>query len=271
MGTKSSFPKIENEVLLAGAVDAALKAGKVIRKHFHGKISVKEKGNLGLVTNADVEAETVALKTLKKVAPNFGLLTEETNATGKLQKGQDGLWIVDPLDGTTNFVHRFPMFCVTIAAEIKGKIEVGVIYHPILDELYTAIRGQGAYLNGEKIQVSKTRELKDALLTTGFAYRYRNLLHTEMSTFESLSRVARAVRRPGSAALDLAYTARGVFDAFWERHLSAWDVAAGALLVSEAGGTVSNFNNGKFSVHGDEILASNGKLHKKLVKEVQSE
>lgn len=261
---------MKTQVLLEGAVEAAYQAGKIIKKYYHGKISVKEKGSLGLVTNADVEAELAALKILKKIAPHFGLLTEETHANGKIEKGQKGLWIVDPLDGTTNFVHRFPMFCVTIAAEIKGQTEVGVIYHPILDELYTAVRGKGAYLNGKRMKVSQTNSLKDALLTTGFAYRSRNLLHTEMDAFSVLSKEARAIRRPGSAALDLAYTARGVFDGFWERHLSAWDVAAGALLVTEAGGRVSSFKNKKFSPHGDEILASNGKLHLKLIKKIQS-
>jgi myo-inositol-1(or 4)-monophosphatase len=254
------------EVWLAGAVEAALQAGKVIRKHYTRKLKVREKGKLGLVTNADVEAEEVAMKVLRSCEPSFALLTEETNSTGVREAGQEGIWIVDPLDGTTNFVHRFPMFCTTIALQLGRDVVVGVTYHPILDELYTAIRGKGAYLNGKRIRVSKTSRLKDALLSTGFAYSARDLLSTEMSSFEKVSRVSRAVRRPGSAALDLAYTARGVFDGFWERHLSPWDVAAGSLLVQEAGGRVTDFKGGRFDPHGMEILASNGKLHSPIRK-----
>ena len=255
-----------NESLLAGAVEAAYQAGKVIRKHYSRKLIVKEKGKLGLVTNADIEAEQVALKILKKVEPEFALLTEETNSSGVMKREHQGMWIVDPLDGTTNFVHRYPMFCVTIAAQRGSEVVAAVTYHPILDELYTAIKGKGAYLNGSKIQVSKTTKIKDALLSTGFAYSARDLLSTEMTSFEKVSRGSRAVRRPGSAALDLAYTARGVFDGFWERHLSPWDVAAGALLVKEAGGKVTDFKGSRFNHHGIEVLATNGKIHSQVIK-----
>ena len=255
------------DALLAGAVDAAFAAGKVVRKHFSGKLRIKEKAhNQGLVTNADVEAEMVALRILKKCEPGFALLTEETNSKGAMKAGQEGMWIVDPLDGTTNFIHRYPMFCVTIAAQIGPQVEVAVTYHPIFDELYTAIRGEGAYLNGKRIHVSGTKKISDSLLSTGFAYHRRNLLATEMTSLERVSYKARAVRRPGSAALDLAYTASGVFDGFWERHLSPWDVAAGSLLVQEAGGKVSDFIGGKFNTHGEEILASNGALHRQIMK-----
>jgi myo-inositol-1(or 4)-monophosphatase len=256
------------EYWLAGAVEAALQAGKVIRKHYTRPLEIREKGKLGLVTNADMEAEAVALKQLKKCEPGFEFLSEETHSEGAVSMGQDGLWIVDPLDGTTNFIHRFPMFCVTIALEYRGKVEVAVTYHPILDELYTAIRGQGAYLNGKPMKVSKTREMKMALLSTGFAYSARDSLSSEMTSFEKVSRASRAVRRPGSAALDLAFTARGVFDGFWERHLSPWDVAAGALLVKEAGGKVSGFDSGIFDLRAGEILASNGKLHAKILEKI---
>ncbi len=254
------------EDLLAGAVEAAFQAGKVIRKHFNRKLIVREKGKLGLVTNADIEAEEVALRVLKKCEPSFALLTEETNSQGVMKTGQKGMWIVDPLDGTTNFVHRFPMFCVTIAAQVGKEVVAAVTYHPILDELYTAIKGKGAYLNGTQMQVSKTKHIKDALLSTGFAYSARDLLSTEMTSFEKVSRASRAVRRPGSAALDLAYTARGVFDGFWERHLSAWDVAAGSLLVKEAGGKVTDFDGGKFNHLGIEVVATNGKVHSQVLK-----
>jgi myo-inositol-1(or 4)-monophosphatase len=161
------------------------------------------------------------------------------------------------------------MFCVTIAGQVQGKTQVAVTYHPILDELYTAVSGQGAFINGTRLKVSKTKNIKDALLSTGFVLqKKKSALHLEMSAFETLSRTARAVRRPGSAALDLAYTARGVFDGFWERHLSPWDVAAGALLIQEAGGRVTDFKNKSFSALGSEILATNGLLHSQIQKNI---
>ncbi len=246
------------------AIDAALQAGGVVRKHYTKKLVIKSKGKLGLVTNADFEAEAVALKVLSKAEPNFALLTEETHSNGVRAEGQEGLWIVDPLDGTTNFIHRFPMFCVTVAAQFRDDVVVGVTYHPILNELYTSVKGKGAFINGKRMHVSKTTKIKDALCATGFAYSMRDLLSTEMTSFEKVSRQARAVRRPGSAALDMAYTARGVFDGFWERHLSPWDVAAGSLLVQEAGGMVTDFKGKKFNPHGVEVLASNGRIHKAI-------
>jgi myo-inositol-1(or 4)-monophosphatase len=260
----------QHDQWLKVAVDAALQAGAVIRRHYTRKIEVREKGKLGLVTNVDFEAEDVALGVLKKAEPNFALLTEETHSNGVRAKGQEGLWIVDPLDGTTNFVHRFPMFCVTIAAEFQGEIVVGVTYHPILNELYTAVKGKGAFVNKKRMWVSETKTLKNSLLATGFAYSERDLLKTEMTSFEKASRAARAVRRPGSAALDLAYTARGVFDGFWERYLSPWDVAAGSLLVSEAGGKVTNFAGKKFDAHQPEVLATNGAIHKAIRSKIVS-
>lgn len=257
----------KRDALLECAVDAAYAAGKVIRKHYTRKLRIQEKSdNQGLVTNADVEAEAVALKILKKAEPDFALLTEETNSKGMMKQGQHGMWILDPLDGTTNFVHRFPMFCVTIAAQIEKNVEIAVTYHPILDELYTAVRGKGAYMNGKRIHVAETKKISNALLATGFAYHRRGLLSTEMTSFEKVSMNSRAVRRPGSAALDLAYTASGVFDGFWERHLAPWDVAAGSLLVTEAGGKVTNFKGKKFDHHGPEILASNGLIHQQILK-----
>jgi myo-inositol-1(or 4)-monophosphatase len=212
-----------------------------------------------------VEAEETCIKLLLKKFPDFGVLAEESDP--RVSRGQ-GRWVIDPLDGTTNFVHRFPMFCVSIAAEWNDQVVVGVIYHPILRDMVVAVRGQGAFLNGKPIRVSKTRKLDDALLTTGFTYQKQKLLHREMGAFERLSQTARAVRRPGSAALDLAYTGRGVFDGFWERNLSPWDVAAGSLIVEEAGGKVTDFQGNPFSIHSREILASNGLLHNLLVKTI---
>lgn len=243
-------------------IEAAHAAGRVLLKYYEKKIGVREKKGAGLVTDADLESEAAAIRILKKARPDFGILTEESPPT---PSSSGGRWIIDPLDGTTNYVHRFPMFCVSIAAEWENEIVAGVIFHPILKETYVATRGGGAFLNKKKLRVSSTRELSSSLLTTGFTYRKDEWLRAEMTAFEKLSKVARAIRRPGSAALDLAYTARGVFDGFWERRLSPWDVAAGALLVQEAGGKVTDFLGNPFRVDCAELAASNSLLHSALL------
>ncbi len=251
--------------ILKSAVQAALASGKILRKYFLHPLKVQKKPGAGLVTNADFAAQDEAVKILKKAYPRFGFLTEEAPPE---KASCPGRWIIDPLDGTTNFVHGFPMFCVSIAAEWAGTVIAGAIYQPILDELYTATQGQGAFLNGKHIQVSKTLQLRDSLLTTGFHCQKRKALKPQIQTFETLSQTVRAVRRPGSAALDLAYTARGVFDGFWERYLAPWDIAAGVLLVHEAGGKVTDFKNSTLSLQSQEILASNSYLHSALLRKI---
>ncbi|MBC7386848.1 MAG: inositol monophosphatase [Cryobacterium sp.] len=258
-------------LLLPGMIRAAKACGAILRRYYEqlskANLEVSEKIGAGLVTNADIESERACVAALRKIRPDFSFLTEEGTAARSVARGR---WIIDPLDGTTNFVHRFPMFCVSIAAEWDGEVIAGVIEHPILRETYVASLGGGATVNGRKLEVSKTSKLADSLLSTGFTYRKTELLQTEMVAFEELSSVARAIRRPGSAALDLAYTARGVFDGFWERRLSPWDVAAGLLLVREAGGTVTDFCGGDKVVESPAILATNGKLHATLLAAVQT-
>jgi myo-inositol-1(or 4)-monophosphatase len=247
------------------AVAAAVASGRVLMKYYEKKFEVREKPGAGLVTNADLESEAACVKILKKAFPDFGFLTEESPP----QKGRGGgRWILDPLDGTTNFVHGFPLFCVSVAAEWEGKLLVGVIHAPVLRETYVAVAGKGARVNGKKLKVSKRAKLSDSLLTTGFTYRKDEWLRREMEAFEHLSRITRAVRRPGSAALDLAYVARGVFDGFWERRLNAWDIAAGVLLVREAGGKVTDFEGNDLHVEHPEVIATNGVLHDELFKAV---
>lgn len=247
------------------AIEAAHAAGQVLMHYFGGQLKISEKEGAGLVSNADIEAQEKSVAILRKAYPDFGFLTEEAAPE---HTSSPGRWIIDPLDGTTNYIHGFPMFCVSIAAEWNHELAVGVIYHPVLKETYVAVRGQGAFLNDHPLHVSKTELITNSLLTTGFTYRKDEFLKAEMSAFEKLSAKARAIRRPGSAALDLAYTARGVFDAFWERRLSPWDVAAGALIVTEAGGRVTNFSGGTFQLDGGEILASNSRLHSSLIHEI---
>jgi myo-inositol-1(or 4)-monophosphatase len=264
--------------LLPGMIRAAHAAGRIQRKYWaqmeklrtrggpnskeSKKIGIREKPEAGLVTLADIESERICVKILHQLRPDFSFLTEEKTIA---QTQGQGRWVIDPLDGTTNFVHGFPMFCVSLAAVWEGQVIAGVIYHPILKDTYSAALGKGAKLNGKKLHVSHTSTLEDSLLTTGFTYRKNALLHMEMQAFEELSRVARAVRRPGSAALDLAYTARGVFDGFWERNLAAWDIAAGSLLVTEAGGKVTNFKGDPLTLDQPAIVATNSRLHDHLL------
>lgn len=264
--TKAPNPK----KLIPGMIRAAHASGKVLKKYWDRmdkkSLGIREKLDAGLVTHADIESERACVKILKTLRPDFSFLTEEGTAETKKATGR---WVIDPLDGTTNFVHGFPMFCVSLAAEWDGKIIAGVIYHPILQDTYVATKNGGATVNGKKLKISKTSKIEDSLLTTGFTYRKNLHLHQEMIAFEELSQVARAIRRPGSAALDLAYVARGVFDGFWERRLSPWDIAAGTLLVQEAGGIVTDFFGNPPQLDDQAILATNKKLHPALLKAVQ--
>ncbi len=263
-------PTPSPQFLLRALTEAALAAGKVLARYHERVFKVSEKVGAGLVTEVDLASEKAAMRILKRARPDFTFLSEEASPeTARAPQG--GRWILDPLDGTTNFVHGFPMFCVSIAAEWKGEVLAGVVHAPILGDTYSAAKGLGARVNGRPMRVSKTTRLKDSLLTTGFTYRKDEWLKREMEAFERLSETARAIRRPGSAALDLAYVARGVFDGFWERRLSPWDVAAGLILVEEAGGRVTNFRDQDFDIHCREIIATNGKLHSDLLKSVETD
>ena len=245
---------------------AAHAAGEVLMRRFRTKLRVDEKPGQGLVTNADFESERAALKSLHSTFPDFGILTEESDG----KKAQSpGRWILDPLDGTTNYAHGLTTFCVSIAGEWNGEIVVGAIFHPTSGEMYTAMRGKGSFIDGRRMRVSTTPELRDAFLSTGFSSRKDKWLTQEIATFERLSRKSNGVRRPGSAALDLAQVARGVFDGFWERGLSAWDVAAGSLMIEEAGGKVSDFKGNALRLDGGEVLCSNGAIHRALVHEIR--
>ena len=265
---KNSMKTSKNKsdlILKKFAIEAALKAGTVLLKYFRKQFEVMEKPGAGLVTLADITAERVAVAHLLKASSEMGFVTEEKTIAESAQK--PGRWILDPLDGTTNFVHGFPMFCVSIGAEWEGKMRVGVIYHPILKELYVAVRGKGATVNGKPMRTSTQSKLANTLLTTGFAYQ-KDRLTREIKAFSKLSTHVRGVRRPGSAALDLAYTARGVFDGYWERNLNPWDIAAGALLVQEAGGKVTDFEGHPFNVLHRDIVAANPKLHQELLRQI---
>ncbi len=267
---KNELKAPDRKKLLIGMIKAAQISGAILRQYYtkKKKIKVSEKPGAGLVTNADIESEKACVRALKKLRPDFSFLTEEETEARTPARGR---WIIDPLDGTTNFVHGFPMFCVSLAAEWDGEIIAAVIEHPILRETYTATLGGGAFMNKKRLKVSKTENLKDSLLSTGFfSNQQTEQLHIEMVAFEKLSGVARAIRRPGSAALDMAYTARGVFDGFWERRLSPWDIAAGLLIVREAGGAVTDFNGSDDVLSSPSVLACNRLLHSELLKSVRT-
>jgi myo-inositol-1(or 4)-monophosphatase len=244
------------------AVKAARAAGEMQRERFLGDNRTEYKGEKNLVTEVDRASEDLIIRELRAACPECDFLAEES---GLSSQGSPYRWIIDPLDGTTNYAHGFPWFAVSIALEIGGEVRLGVIYHPMLDELFTAVAGQGARLNGRKLAVSRRRPLGECLLATGFPYDRTRTNENNFQNFIEFQLAARAVRRAGAAALDLAYVAAGRLDGFWECKLNPWDVAAGKLLVEEAGGTVTNHRGEPHSLAEHRILASNGRIHREMV------
>lgn len=248
---------------LATAADAALAGGRIARRFFRSSLTISKKGAIDLVTEADVAVEQEIRARVERRFPSHTFLGEESG--GSSAAGAPFRWIVDPIDGTTNFAHGLALFCVSVALEVDGQMAVGAVYDPIADELFTAERGEGARLNGRRLAVTRTDTLIDALLVTGFPYVAAEERQEQLDLFAAFLARAQAVRRLGSAALDLCNVAAGRFDAFWEQNLNAWDVAAGALLVQEAGGRVTDFQGGVYSPFGRQIVASNGAVHPKLI------
>lgn len=244
------------------ALKAAQKAGKILKEGLRNEVEIFYKGDLNLVTNIDTRSEKAIVDLIGRDFPDHQIMAEE----GQGQKNPSPYrWIIDPLDGTTNYAHRFPFFCVSIALEIKGKVVLGVVYDPVRKELFFAERGKGAFLNDRPMTVSSVKSLDKSLLVTGFAYDIRNHPENNFIHFLNFSMRAQAVRRTGSAALDLCYVAAGRFDGFWELKLNPWDTAAGALILTEAGGKVSSFSGNPFSVYEREILATNRHLHSEMI------
>lgn len=247
-------------LFLATAIEGALAAGRIHRSYFRTNLVVSKKGPIDLVTAADLESEQYFRRLVGGRFPSHVVLGEETPAGAEAPRGTPR-WIIDPVDGTTNFAHGLALFCVSIALEIDGRIELGVVYDPIAEELFTAERGVGAWLNGARLRVSTRAALVDGLLCTGFPYSIRDRPAMQVEAFTAFLRQARGVRRLGSAALDLCYVAAGRFDGFWELQLNPWDFAAGVLLVTEAGGAVTNYAGAPVRVESSQIVASNGVLH----------
>lgn len=246
--------------------ELALGAGELTMRYFGKVHEIEHKKNAGIVTEADHNAEIYLVKKILKKYPQSSIITEES---GELTREKQLVWVIDPLDGTSNYAHGYPWFCVSIGLYEDGKPEAGVVYHPPLKDMFYAEKGAGTLLNGKHVRVSRTTRFEDSLLSTGFYYCKGEKLRSEMNIFRVLNEVALGVRRPGSAALDLAYVACGRFDAFWERGLAPWDVAAGLLLVMEAGGVTSDYRGQKTTLFSKEVIASNGLMHSKMVKMIR--
>ena len=246
--------------------EIAREAGALLMEYFRQRVKIEYKGDVDLVTVADRKSEALILERIRAKWPSHDVLGEEG---ARIETGSDYRWYVDPLDGTTNFAHGFPVFCVSLAIERKGERVAGVLFDPTRDELFAAEKGSGAYLNGEPIHVSKTANLKECLVATGFPSHKRHK-NPNIFFYHQLTLRTHGVRRAGSAALDLASVAAGRFDGFWEFNLNPWDTAAGVLIVQEAGGTVTDFKGGPFQLQSRETVATNGIVHNALLSEFEA-
>ena len=248
----------ENKV----AQQAAKEAGAILKRLFGRTHRIVKKGEIDLVTEADLLAEEKILEIIRRSFPEDTILSEEK---GMHHTQSERTWLVDPLDGTTNFAHGFPFFAVSIALEVAGKGVLGVVFNPCSKEHFHAIHGEGAFLNGRPLQVSKINVMGDALLATGFPYTIRQDPNPIVEDFKKMVMMAQGVRRPGSAAIDLCYLAAGMVDGFWEKGLKPWDTAAGAVIVREAGGIVTDYEGKPYSPYADSIVAANPFIHPSML------
>lgn len=249
------------------ALALAREAGTLLRKKFSQKHKIHYKGDINIVTEADKMSESLIIESIRRHFPDHGILSEESPAiagTGEIR------WIIDPLDGTTNYAHGFPVFCVSIAVQHNNDIILGVIYDPMRDELFSAVRSKGAFLNGKKLAVSSVKDISRSLLATGFPYDIRDSRENNLNYFNRMAMNVQAIRRAGAAALDLAYLAAGRFDGFWELKLKPWDTAAGCLMVEESEGRISDLSGKKWDIFSPNLLASNGLIHKQMIKILSS-
>jgi myo-inositol-1(or 4)-monophosphatase len=255
--------------MLNTAIKAARRAGSVISRASNDldKLTIEIKSQNDFVSEVDHAAEQAIIEVLKEAYPQHSILAEES---GAVDTGSEYQWIIDPLDGTTNFLHGFPQYCVSIALLVKGAISHGVIYDPTRNDLFTASKGGGAFLNDRRIRVSKTLQLKDALLGTGFPFKQFDKFDQYIAMFKDLTPKCAGIRRPGSAALDLAYVACGRYDGFWEMGLSPWDIAAGALMIKEAGGLVTDFGGEDQYLANGTIVTATPKVFPALLQSVQA-
>lgn len=247
---------------LTVAREAALAAGRMLRENAGGRRNISFKGEINLVTEMDRRSEQTVVESLLAAFPDHGILAEEET---EIENASGFKWIIDPLDGTTNYAHGYPNFAVSIGLEKEGEVVLGVVYDPMRDELFTAEKGKGASLNGRTLTVSKTDTLIRSLLATGFPYDRTTSEKNNLNYFSALLMASQEVRRSGAASLDLCSVAAGRLDGYWELKLHPWDVAAGSLIVTEAGGRVSDFSGTRFSIYDRELLASNGRIHASML------
>ncbi len=248
--------------MLNFAIETAREAGQILLEKFGRKINISKKGDINLVTEADLASEKLIIEKIRIRYPKHSILAEESGEA--ITESGAWKWVIDPLDGTTNYAHGYPCFCVTLALEHAGEIVVGVTFDPTRNELFAAEKGGGATLNNKPMRVSDTKKLSDALLVTGFPYDTRERENFARH-FTGFTHKSRGIRRDGSAAIDMAYVACGRFDGFWEEGLQPWDVAAGVLLIEESGGRVSYYDDSKFSIYQPPICASNKTIHGEML------
>lgn len=248
-------------------IKAAINGGSILMKHFGKLDAIAKKGEIDIVTIADTESEKAVIQTIKSSFPEHSILAEESG----LEKGQNGLWTIDPLDGTTNYAAGLGIFGVSIAFSHKDIILVGIVLNPVSGELFTAVKGKGADLNGKPIRVSGTQTVSDSLLVTGFPYNLKKFFKPLIARFSMCLKNARGVRRLGAASIDLCYVACGRFDGFWEQNLKPWDTAAGMLIADEAGARITDFSNAPFLPEKKEILCTNGNIHDEMISLMNSE
>ena len=253
---------MEIEIIRKVALRAAKEAGAILREGLEQARTIEYKGDKNIVTDVDRRSEEAIAALVRRELPGHSLVSEEGT---RLQGNSGYCWFVDPLDGTTNYAHGYPCFSVSIGVEKDGELVYGVVYDPTLEEVFTAERGEGAFLNGKRLRVSAVSRLSNSLLATGFPPDVATADENNLNHFENFIKQAQAVRRPGSAALDLCYVAAGRFDGFWELRLNAWDVAAGALLVTEAGGRVTDLRGQPFRLSKPQIVANNGLIHEEML------
>lgn len=253
----------ENEKVLEVAQYAAMKAGNFLKEHFGRKTDVRFKGKVDLITKYDIESQAIIRNVIEKAFPEDSILGEEDL---DCKNHNSSLWIIDPIDGTTNFAHHIPMFSVSIGFMREEQLQVGLVYLPVLDELFYAMRGRGAFLNGKPISVSQEKDISKSLIATGFPYDRFTCPDNNADNFNRFITKIRGIRRMGSASIDLCYTAAGRFSGYWEKKLKPWDCAGGAIIVEEAGGRMSDFSGGTFDLYGKECLASNGLIHEQMIK-----
>jgi len=261
MGRKKGGSAMGNGDLLEFVEELARGGGGILRKSYGRRQTIHFKGEINLVTDVDRESEAYILGRIRDRFPDHGLLSEESP---ERRSPSPYRWIVDPLDGTTNYAHGYPCFCVSVAVEHEGAVVAGAVYDPLLDESFTASKGGGAFRNGERIAVSEIAELRRSLLATGFAYDVKTSTDDNFDYFHAFVLTGQAIRRDGSAALDLCYLACGRFDGFWELKLKPWDTAAGLLVLHEAGGISTRLDGGTYDIHQPDLLASNGLIHAQM-------